>query len=208
MREDIQKSIKEYEIATTPFFKKDVADAEKFLNDDENVILCLDTNFCIIYPDPTKKVALPGVVFLTDKRIVIHCKLKEDFVDTLSVKEINDVKIINVPMGNEHIQVYSEDKVYDFLILTKQRGFVVSVAQRKKDAVNKIYRAFLFAQNPNGFGKPKSAEPPQNAEQPKIAEQSTQDIPEQIEKLSALKEKGIISEEEFQAKKSELLARL
>ena len=200
MREDIQKAIKEYEIATSPFFKKDVEVAEKHLDYNEDVILCLDTNFCIIYPDPTKKVALPGVVFLTNKRMLVHCKSKEEFIDILPIEEINDVKIINVTMGNEHIQIYSADKVYDFLILTKQRGFVVSLAQRKKDAVNKIYRAFLFAKNPNGFGEPEAPKPEKAS--------TSYDIPEQIEKLSALKDKGIISEEEFQSKKTELLSRL
>lgn len=36
----------------------------------------------------------------------------------------------------------------------------------------------------------------------------TMDIPEQIRKLSELKEQGILTEEEFNAKKSELLSRL
>ncbi len=201
MREDIQKSIKEYEIATSPFFKKDVEAAEKFLNDDENVILCLDTNFCINYPDPTKKIALPGIVFLTNTRIVIHCKLKEDFVDTLPLEEINDIKIFNNPLGGDHIQVYSTDKIYDFLIATKQKGFVISLAQRKQAALGKIYNAFLFAKNPDGFGEPKKTEAPNDNNQ-------SPDIPEQIKKLAELKEKGILTEDEFQAKKSELLARL
>lgn len=206
MREDIQKVIKEYEIATTPFFKKDEQAAEKYLNDDEDVILCLDTNFCIVYPDPTKKVALPGIIFLTNKRMLIHCKLKkDDFIDILPVEEIDDVKIITPTAGNDHIQVYSAEKAYDFLISTKQRGFVVSVAQSKKNAVNKIYRAFLFAQNPNGFGKPEK--PVTEKPEAEKAPVST-DIPEQIEKLSVLKDKGIISEEEFQSKKTELLSRL
>ncbi len=202
MRDDIQKSIKEYEVATSPFFKKSVEAAEKFLNDDENVILCLDTNFCISYPDPTKKVALPGIIFLTNKRIVIHCRLKEDFIDTLQLEKITDIKTLSLPLGGDHIQIYSADKIYDFLILTKQKGLVVSMAQRKQAAFGKIYRAFLFAKNPNGF------EMSENTEPTKSKDQSTQDIPEQIEKLSALKDKGIISEEEFQSKKTELLSRM
>lgn len=202
MREDIQKAIKEYEIAVTPFFKKCVGYAEKYLNDDEDVILCLDIDFCINYPDPTKKVVLPGIVFLTNKRILLHCKLKkEDFIDTLPIEEITDIKVFSPSLCDDHIQVYSADKIYDFPIMTKQRGFVVSVVQSKQAAFGKIYRAFLFAKNPNGFGEPDVVGTEKKPTQ-------SSDIPDQIEKLSALKDKGIISEEEFQSKKTELLSRL
>ncbi|HAB61590.1 MAG TPA: hypothetical protein DCE48_13020 [Lachnospiraceae bacterium] len=37
---------------------------------------------------------------------------------------------------------------------------------------------------------------------------TTNDIPEQIEKLSQLKNSGILTEDEFNSKKTELLARL
>ncbi len=206
MREDIQKAIKEYEIAVTPFFKKCVGYAEKYLNNDENVILCLDIDFCINYPDPTKKVVLPGIVFLTNKRILLHCKLKkEDFIDILPIEEITDIKVFSPSLCDDHIQVYSADKIYDFPIRTKQRGFVVSVVQSKQAAFGKIYRAFLFARNPNGFGEPEVPKPEDSKSENTSV---SSDIPEQIEKLAALKDKGIISEEEFQSKKTELLSRL
>lgn len=175
------------------------------MNDNEDVILCLDTNFCINYPDPTKKVALPGIVFLTHKRIIIYYRWKDEVVDVMPIEEITDIKTIDLSLGGDHIQVYSADKIYDFLILTKQKGLVVSMTQRKQAAFGKIYRAFLFAKNPNGFGEPEVPKP----EVPKSENTSvSSDIPEQIEKLSALKDKGIISEEEFQSKKTELLSRL
>ncbi len=171
------------------------------MNDNEDVILCLDTNFCINYPDPAKKVALPGIVFLTHKRIIIYYRWKDEVVDVMPIEEITDIKTIDLSLGGDHIQVYSADKIYDFLILTKQKGLVVSMAQRKQAAFGKIYRAFLFAKNPNGFGEPDIVETEKKQVQ-------SSDIPEQIEKLSALKDKGIISEEEFQGKKTELLSRL
>lgn len=200
MREDIQKAIKEYEISTNIFFKKNVEAAEKYLSDDEDVILCLDTNFCINYPDPTKKVALPGIVFLTHKRIIIYYEWKDKTVDVMPIEEITDIKAVDLNLSGDHIQVYSADKIYDFLILTKQKGLVISIAQSKQAAFGKIYRAFLFAKNPDGFGEPEAPKPEKAS--------TSYDIPEQIEKLSALKDKGIISEEEFQSKKTELLSRL
>lgn len=201
MREDIQKAIKEYEIATNLFFKKNVEAAEKYLDDSENVILCLDTNFCINYPDPTKKIALPGIIFLTHQRIIIYYKWKDEVVDVMPIEEITDIKPLDLRLEGDHIQVYSADKIYDFLILTKQKGLVVSVVQSKQAAFGKIYRAFLFAKNPNGFGEPDVVGTEKKPTQ-------SSDIPDQIEKLSALKDKGIISEEEFQSKKTELLSRL
>lgn len=106
-------------------FKKSVEAAEKFLYDDENVILCLETNFIINFPDPTKKIALPGIVFLTNKRIVIHYnEYREERVDTLTIEEINDIKVFCEPLGGDHIQVFSTEKIYSFPIITKQKGLV------------------------------------------------------------------------------------
>lgn len=206
MREDIQKAIKEYEIATMPFFKKEAEAAEKYLDVDEKVILCLDGNFCISYPDPTKKISLYGITLVTNKRVFIYYKpKKEGLIDEMLLGEITDIKVFSPSLYDDHIQVYSADKIYDFPIRTKQKGLVISIAQSKQAAFAKIYRAFLFARNPNGFGEPEVPKP----EVPKSENTSvSSDIPEQIEKLSALKDKGIISEEEFQSKKTELLSRL
>jgi hypothetical protein len=43
---------------------------------------------------------------------------------------------------------------------------------------------------------------------PKSSPVATESIPEQIKKLAELKEAGILSQEEFEAKKSELLSRM
>ncbi len=194
MRDDTRKALKEYEIPTF-LFKSDIEEAEKLIDDDENVIIVLATNFSITYPDPTKRVACPGVVFMTNKRMILYYKpLNEGISDITHITDIKDIKLIN---GVNHIQVYTEDKVYDYVVTPK-----VFRHSNLQNAVNKIYRAFLFAKNPNGF------EMSENTEPPKSKDQSTQDIPEQIKKLSALKDKGIISEEEFQSKKTELLSRL
>lgn len=199
MREDTQKALREYEISTF-LFKSNIEEAEKLINDDEKVILVLTTNFSITYPDPTKRTAYPGVVFVTDKRMILYYKpLHDGISDIVSIKDIKDIQLIKEVMtGINHIQVYTEDKLYDFTVAPKQKAFKISTSASVTNAVNKIYRAFLFAKNPNGFKK---------SESEKSTDQSA-DIPEQIEKLSDLKNKGIISEEEFQAKKTELLSRL
>lgn len=208
MREDIQKAIKEYEIATMPFFKKEAEASEKYLGTEEKVILCLDGNFCISYPDPTKKISLYGITLVTNKRVFIYYKpKKEGLIDEILLGEITDIKVFSPSLYDDHIQVYSADKIYDFPIRTKQKGLVISIAQSKQAAFAKIYRAFMFAINPNGFEITKNEA--QKTEAPVTSDATDKsNIPEQIEKLAALKDKGIISEEEFQNKKTELLSRL
>lgn len=199
MREDTQKALKEYEISTF-LFKSNIEEAEKIIQVDESVVLVLTTNFCITYPDPTKRTAFPGVVIVTDKRMLLYYKpLHEGISDITLLTDIKDIKLIKDAMsGINHIQVYVEDKIYDYTVAPKQKAFKLSSASSVDVAVNKIYRAFLFAKNPNGFEESASEK----------SESQSMDIPEQIEKLSVLKDKGIISEEEFKSKKAELLARL
>lgn len=198
MREDTQKALKEYEVSTF-LFKKDIEEAEKLISENETVIIVLTTNFSITYPDPTKKVACPCVVFVTNERMVILYKDYKDVVtDITPIEEFKSVLHIKNPIDHtNHIQVHTKDKIYDFLAIPKVKAFSLSSQQDIDKKALHMYHAFLYAYNPNGF----ESDTPENTSQ-------SADIPEQIEKLANLKEKGIISEEEFQAKKSELLARL
>lgn len=198
MREDTQKALKEYEISTF-LFKKEIENVEKLIADDEKVIIVLTTNFSITFPAPTKRVASPCVVFVTDKRMIILYKNgRDDVTDITPVTEFKSIFHIKDPENNtNHIQVHTKDKLFDFLAIPKVKAFSLSSQKDIDKKALHMYHAFLYAQNPNGF----------ESDTPKNTTQSA-DIPEQIEKLANLKEKGIISEEEFQAKKSELLARL
>lgn len=198
MREDTQKALKEYEVSSF-LFKKEIEEAEKLLSENERVIIVLTTNFSITYPDPTKRVACPGIVFLTDKRMIVFYKdYKDDATDITPIAEFKSVIHVKDPANHaNHIQVHTKEKIYDFLAMPKVKAFSLSSQRDIDKKALHMYHAFLYAQNPNDFenGADKNTE--------RVA-----DIPEQIEKLAALKEKGIITEEEFQAKKSELLARL
>lgn len=181
------------------FLKKEIEEAEKLISDNETVIIVLTTNFSITYPDPTKKVSCPCVVFVTNERMVIlYKKQKDDVTDITSIDEFKSVLHIKNPADHtNHIQVHTKDKIYDFLAMPKVKAFSLSSQQDIDKKALHMYHAFLYAQNPNGFENGKAENTAQSA-----------DIPEQIEKLAKLKENGILSEEEFQAKKSELLARL
>ena len=198
MREDTQKALKEYEVSSF-LFKKEIEEAEKLISENEAVIIVLTTNFSITYPDPTKRVDCPGIVFLTDKRMIVFYKdYKDDVTDITPVSEFKLVRHVKDYTNNtNHIQVHTKDKVYDFLALPKVKAFSLSSQKDIDQKAMHMYHAFLYAQNPDGFGNKAAGNNNQSS-----------DIPEQIEKLASLKEKGILSEEEFQAKKTELLSRL
>ena len=198
MREDTQKALKEYEVSSF-LFKKEIEEAEKLISENEAVIIVLTTNFSITYPDPTKRVACPGIVFLTDKRMIVFYKdYKDDVTDITPIAEFKSVIHVKDPANHtNHIQVHTKDKIYDFLAMPKVKAFSLSSQRDIDKKAMHMYHAFLYAQNPDGFENNTAENNNQSA-----------DIPEQIEKLASLKEKGILSEEEFQAKKSELLARL
>ena len=70
----------------------------------------------------------------------------------------------------------------------------------------------VIAGLPQGAGVPGSAAPPAgsagNPAPPRRADAGTADIPDQIKKLGELHASGVLTDDEFQAKKSELLKRL
>ena len=197
MREDTQKAIKEYQISTL-FAKKNIEEAEKLVYDDEKVILVLSTNFNIVYPDPTKKDISVGVLFLTDKRMILRYKKKNEYISDITLlSEITKTDFTTL-LADKFVQVCTKDKIYTFRVSGNQKSFALS-----DDNANsiKIYRAFLFALNPNGFEAAQGNTAMKNTSQ-------TIDVAEEIEKLAQLRDKGILTEEEFQAKKTDLLSRM
>ncbi len=202
MREDTKKAVQEY-VDSAFLFKKDIERTEGFVNDDEKVILVLTPTFSINYPDPTKSFAATGVLFVTDKRMIVAYKRSKELLsESVPLDNIQKVQLLNIPMRGTHIQAHTYEKIFDFQFVPKVKSLTLTSSSSAKTAANKAYQAFLYAKSPNGFEHLKAPEPD------KKAEPNTADIPEQIEKLAALKEKGIISEDEFNAKKAELLSRL
>lgn len=187
MRKDTVAALKEYGISSF-LFKKNIEEAENLIDDSEKIIVVLTTNFNIVYPDPTQRTAGPGVVIVTDKKMLVYYKpLHEGISFITPISEIKDVKLIpNNMNGGNNIQVYTADKVYNFTLPAAGK-------------INKIYRAFLFALNQNEFVSFSNTD---------SSKDKSVDITEQIEKLAKLKDKGIITEEEFQSKKKELLSRI
>lgn len=196
MRKDTSAALKEYGISSF-LFKKNIEEAEKLVDESEKIILVLTTNFNIVYPDPTKRDAGAGVVIVTDKKIVVYHKpLHEGISFIVPVSEIKEILLTpNVLNGVNTIQVITADRIFNFPLPASGGSFKLT---SPKAFANKIHRAFLYALNQKEFA----------AFSDHDSSEKATDITEQIEKLAGLKDKGIITEEEFQSKKEELLSRI
>lgn len=127
-----------------------------------------------------------GLLFLTDKRVIFY------------VKQLLFGRYEELVFPYEQINsVYSKKGIM---------GDRVDIAA--------ISDAVTIEYIPKGDGKivvGKIREMMDTAKKPQIIVQSTAptvDIPDQIEKLANLKDKGVLSEEEFERKKTELLEKL
>ncbi|MCH5349195.1 MAG: SHOCT domain-containing protein [Oscillospiraceae bacterium] len=189
MRDDVEQAIKKFEIKTFGN-RKNIEFAEGMLNDDETVLFVSGTNLTISYNASGGAGFFPGVLFLTDKRVFFNYRALGNFSsDSISLDEIRSVNYYGNGLAGSHIQLHGLIKSYDFLV-TYKRNITQLIAQEFETAIDN-YRSQQAALNSN---------PQPNAPQP--------DIADQIEKLAQLRDKGIITEEEFQAKKTDLLSRM
>lgn len=184
MRKDTEMALAKYETKTFGR-QKAIEKAESLLSDDENVLFVTPTNLIITNIGSRKKEKLPGVAFLTNKRFLFCYKVMLNFsTETVSLDEIRAINSNGNQITGAHIEIHTISKIYDILVTYK------------KDIVQKIQKEFESAKDKyTSIQSTQSANP-------------QQDILEQIEKLSSLKENGIITDSEFQAKKSDLLNRL
>ena len=210
MREDTQKAINEYNISTRNAFRGDVESieaAEKFLSEDENVLFVSPTLFSRMYKDVAKRAfSHAGIIFLTDKRVFLYYTLaKEPQPNSFPLENIGNVSYYANPLtGNLVLSaVQFEDRFYNFTIEIGSK-FSLTTSSVNKKMLAKVAETFEYARDTYSSGKPTE----RTAISENKEENPSSDILLQIEKLSELKEKGILTEDEFQAKKSELLARL
>lgn len=184
MRSDVERAISDFEINTFGN-KKNIENAEIMLTEDEKVLFVTPTNLTVSNSNTRKRETVPGVVFLTDKRIVFYYQALGNFAsDIVPLSEIRSINSSGNGLTGGHIEVHTIMKTYSILVTYK------------RSLVQKIQQTFESAKNNCG------------SVQNTIKQEPEQNVLNQIEKLAALKDKGIISEEEFQTKKSELLARL
>ena len=185
MRKDIEIVLKKFNINTFGN-KKNIEAIEDKLLQDEEVFYLAPTKAVINNFITRKKETMNGIIAITDKRIV--CSFKVGFSDSMEIIPLSDIKSFNCrgdSLSNSHIEINSTTKSYDFL---------ASYKKEVRDEIQNIINVLL-----------------QNYNKPQITyvnstNEYAQDSVTQIEKFFELKEKGIITEEEFNEKKKQLLS--
>ena len=189
MRNDVEQAIEKFKIVTFGN-KKHIEKSQAMLTDDETVLFVTGTNLTISYNTSGGTGFFPGVLFLTDKRVFFNYSALGTFSsDSISLDEIRSVNYYGNGLTGSHIQIHGLIKSYDFLV-TYKKNITQLIAQEFETAVNN-YKAQQAALN---------SSTPSNTPQP--------DIADQIKKLAQLRDEGILTEEEFQSKKTDLLSRM
>ncbi|MCH5192985.1 MAG: SHOCT domain-containing protein [Oscillospiraceae bacterium] len=191
MREDTQKAIKKFNILFIfRHLKEAIEDAEKMLEENETVLFAEITNLSVTYIGTNKTEKFIGVIFLTDKRIFFKSRsLKVVTSESIPLNDVISVHCTLNKLANGHIEIQCPTKIYSIEVASRLEE-LHQINQEFETAVNN-YKSQHAAQ---------SSSPQPNALQP--------DITDQIEKLAGLRDKGIITEEEFQSKKTDLLSRM
>lgn len=185
MRYDVERAIEKFRINASGS-QKHIEIAETMLDDDETVLFVTPTKL----KRPGRRNGVPQVLFLTDKRIFSNfCGfLNRHTTESTSLGEVTSVNF-TTDKTYAYIEINSPTKKQS-IALTGNLNILKQVYQEFETAVNN-YKSQYTAQN---------STPHPNSTQPNILEQ--------IEKLALLRNKGIITEEEFQTKKADLLSRL
>lgn len=184
MRPDIQAALEQFEVNTFGN-GKNIERTESLVAPDEKVKYITPTNAIIHNLISRKKDKLPGIIVVTDKRIIFHYKaLASHSTEVTSLGDVISISCNGNGMSGGHVIVTTQTKEMDFLV------------KYKKD---NIQRAQSVLQQAVDHYK-------NNSQQPDSA--GNDDALEKIRKLSDLRAANILSEEEFQAKKAELLSRL
>ena len=185
MREDTKKAFKESG-TTTLFIKKIIKEIEERLDDNEKVLFASSVTFRAFFLHIKEQTASIGTLFITDKKMILH--YGQSFWIIKSFQEINKIDLGT--LNGDHILIDTDDIKVDYIISNDWK------------MAKKLHSVFMSAYEPY------RTEDSQDAVTESAQNNNNIDITEQIEKLSQLKDKGIITEEEFQTKKADLLARL
>lgn len=184
MRNDIIQALEEYEIKTIGN-KKNIEKAEALLNSSEKVLFVTPTNLVVTATNTREKKKLPGVVILTDQRMLFYYQIM--FSSSTEVVALDEIRSINSNtngMTGGHIELHTMTKSYDILV------------SYKRDMVQKIVQVFEKAKR--DFAASANAS---------TSTAGNNSILEQIEKLLDLNKEGIITDEEFKTKIEELQAK-
>lgn len=180
MRLDIEQAIKKFNVKTFGN-KSNIESMEKKLWNNEEVLYISPTNAIIYTINTKKKEKLPGVFALTSQRILFMYKAgftESDLVFGLS--EINSISCSGNGLTGGHIEIHTLTKSLDILVTYK------------KEIMQAIQNTINLAMN--NYGKSRT-----------VAPDGLVDVADQILKFKNLLDAGAITQEEFDAKKKQLL---
>lgn len=186
MRADTSRKLREFDI-TVLGNQKNIENAEELLKSDEEVLFVAPTNLAITTVSTRKVEKIPGVVFLTSERFFFYYKIAlSSSYESVYLDEIRSVSSHGNGLSGGHIEINTITKTYDMLV------------SYQSDTMRKIQSVFEEAKHDYmSAGSASSSPSPGNS-----------DALAQLEKLASLKDKGIITEAEFNSKKADLLSRI
>ncbi len=146
---------------------------------------------------------------ITNRRVMEVRGIINKHVRDSALEKVNDVEldqsVIGRVLGYGTVQIItgSDIGVNMFRRISNPVRFKREMLNAKED----LHQTAPLADAEEGIARRPAAQP-DKAPLPDPDAQATADIPDLIDELAELHKKGVLSDEEFQAKKSELLARL
>lgn len=195
MRPDLEKAFKDSK-ANMIGFKGSVKSLEKYLSDEEDILFATTGNVDL---NPTDELIVdnlsikgkePTVLVITNKRILLYYKVmfNEKF-EQFPVGEVREHSIARNSLVGSKLRVCTLTRTFDMDL------------KCKKDLIEKIDNVFQTIKKDSiacsGEAKDKPTDP-----------QNDNEAIEKLEKLARLRDTGVISENEYNNKKEELLKRI
>ncbi|RLP81403.1 hypothetical protein D9V34_11970 [Mycetocola lacteus] len=187
MRQDAEVALKRFNVVTFGK-KKHLERVEAEISPDERIIFITPSNTTFTDHTTRKRETLPGVFVLTSERIIVDSKvLLDQKTFTMPLTEIRSVSVRGNGLTGGYVQLQTQVNTIETLVTYK------------KDVIRDISEAFTEA-----------IEEAKHVAQRVSAPQDSApiDLAEQIEKLWNLLQAGVLTQEEFNLKKAELLGRL
>ena len=180
MRADIEKIIKEYEVNTF-LNEKNIKRAEEQLGSDETVLYLSPTN-AVVYTGKNKK-SLVGIIVITNRRVFLYSKvLFSVTIESFNMTDLNSIESTSNGLSGSKLKLHTNTKTMEVLI------------SYKSSIATKIMQLLDTTMNDAKNKNQSNVTPTDNIDQ--------------IKKLAELKELGIISQEEFEKKKQDLLNKI
>lgn len=178
MRNDTREKIKEFKVKTFGSAKM-IERAEKLLKNDEEVLYINCANVVTTDLSTKKSGRLAMVIILTPQRIIFYNKALMD--ETIEYVELSTINSFGVQTDSlyGYINIQTVTRSYQ-IVVTRDAGVLQKTQYIFTEASKKLQGNLLF----------------------NISELSQAD---EIKKFKDLFEQGIISQEEFEAKKKQLL---